>query len=310
MSDQPPIGIIAGGGSLPRLVAQGVRAAGRTPVAVGLSGQYEPELPELCDRFREVGLIRIGQWIRTLRRWGVHEAVMIGRVAKGQMYDPLKVLRYIPDWRAAVLWYRTLRYDRRPATLLGAIANELSRGGIELVDTTRYIPEHLAASGVLTRRSPSAAEEADITFGWPLVRRLNELDIGQAIAVKDCDVIAVEAIEGTDRMVKRAGELCRAGRWTLIKIAKADQDMRFDVPTVGPRTIENLHDAGGACLVVEVGRVILAEKDQLIELADRYGIAIVGRTDADQALAESAQAQADPTPPPELIAPDPTEELD
>jgi DUF1009 family protein len=118
---------------------------------------------------------------------------------------------------------------------------------------------------------------ADVEFGWPLVLRLNELEIGQAMAIKEREVFAVEAIEGTDAMIERAGKLCRRGGWTLLKTARAGHDMRFDVPTIGPQTIEQMHQYGATCLAVGVGRVILLDKPQLIEIADRYRIAVIGR---------------------------------
>ena len=133
----------------------------------------------------------------------------------------------------------------------------------------------------MTRRQPSAEALADIAFAWPIVRRLTELDIGQAVAVKEREVIAVEAIEGTDAMIRRAGELCRRGRWTLLKAAKAEHDLRFDVPTVGPATIEQLHQAGGRCLALEAGKVIMADKEELLALADRYRIAVIGDAGPD-----------------------------
>ncbi|MCE9589839.1 MAG: UDP-2,3-diacylglucosamine diphosphatase LpxI [Planctomycetes bacterium] len=279
----PPIGLIAGGGRLPVLTAQGVRAAGRRVACVGLKDQYDGDLPGECDQFGHAGIIRLGRWVRLLRRWGVREAVMIGVVRKARMYEPLRLVRQFPDWRAARLWYRVLRHDRRSHALLGAVADELQRSGITLIDSTRYIPGALAESGVLTRRGPTAEQAGDIDFGWPLAVRLNELDIGQAVAVRDRAVIAVEAIEGTDAMIRRAGELCRIGGWTLIKAAGPRQDMRFDVPTIGPQTIETMHSAGAKCLVVETGRVIIADKPRVIELAERYGIAVVGREHAPAA---------------------------
>ena len=277
MVDPPPIGLIAGQGRLPVLTAQGMRAAGRRVVCVGLADQFDVDLPDHCDTFATAGIIRLGRWIRLLSRWGASEAVMIGRVSKARMYQPMRVIRQLPDWRAAKLWYRVLRHDRRDASLLGAVADELAAGGITLVDSTQYLADNLASDGVMTDTSPNAEQTGDIDFGWPLVTRLNELDIGQAIAVRDRSVIAVEAIEGTDAMISRAGELCRLPGWTLIKTAKPDHDMRFDVPTVGPQTIENLHAARAGCLVVETGKVILAEKDKLLALADKYRIAVVGK---------------------------------
>ncbi|MDX1683309.1 MAG: UDP-2,3-diacylglucosamine diphosphatase LpxI, partial [Phycisphaeraceae bacterium] len=215
-------------------------------------------------------------WIRHFRRWDVAEAVMVGRVRKASMYEPLAVLRRLPDLRALKLWYRNLRGDKRNDALLGALADELESSGVTLIDSTKYIPDHLATAGNLTRRRPSRGQSADIEFGHPIVREMGGLDIGQSIAVRDREVIAVEAIEGTDAMIKRAGELCPTGGWTLIKVAKPDQDMRFDVPTIGLNTIKNLAAAGGTCLAVEAGRVILLDKPDLLAAADDAGIAIIG----------------------------------
>ncbi len=272
-----PIGLIAGQGLLPALVAQGVRAAGRPVACVGLAGQYDPNLPGLCDRFATAGVVRLGRWIRLLRRWGVREAVMIGRVRKARMYQPLRLLRQVPDWRALWLWYRVLRHDKRNEALLRGVANELSKAGIDLIDSTQYIQECLAPQGVITDRGPTPEQEADIAFGWPLVGQVSELDIGQSIVVREREVVAVEAIEGTDAMIERAGQLCRVGGWVLLKTAKAKQDMRFDVPTVGPSTIVNIHQHGGKCLVVQAGKVILADRLEVIRLANRYGVCVLGR---------------------------------
>jgi UDP-2,3-diacylglucosamine hydrolase len=275
---ETPIGLIAGQGRLPVLTAEGIRAAGRRVACVGLRDQFDGELPTRCDLFRPAGIIQLGKWIRTFRGWGVSEAVMVGRVKKLRMYDPLRLVRQLPDWRAAKLWYRTLRHDKRNDALLGAVADELADAGITLIDSTQYIPQQLADPGVMTRTRPTAAQQADIDFGLPIARQMGHLDVGQSIAVKDRDVIAVEAIEGTAAMIRRAGELCRAGKWTVIKLAKPNQDMRFDVPTVGLNTIEQMKACGASCLAVEAGKVILLDKEKLIEAADRAGIAVVGVT--------------------------------
>ena len=280
MNDRP-IGLIAGGGRLPVLEAQGIRASGRRVACVGFTGQYDRDLPGLCDSFANAGVTRPGRWVRLLKKWGASQAVMVGVVRKTRMYEPGGLLRSFPDMRALRLWYRVLRHDRRSQTVLGALADELATNGIELIDTTRYIPEHMAEPGVLTRREPSARQSADIEFGWPILMRMNDLDIGQAIAVKDRDVIAVEAIEGTDKMIARAGQLCRAGGWVMLKGPKPDKDRRFDVPTVGVQTIENLRAAGGTCLALAAGSVILAEKQKVLAAADEAGIVVVGITQTD-----------------------------
>lgn len=272
----PPIGLIAGQGHLPIHTVRGIRAAGRPVVCVGLRDQFDDSLPGLCDRFATAGMLQLGRWISLLHKFGVTEAVMVGRVRKSTMYDPGRWLRQLPDWRAVWLWYRVLRHDHRNDAVLTAVADELQRAGITLIDSTQYIPDQLADAGVMTRRQPASSQQADIAFALPIIRQLGQLDIGQSIAVKEREIIAVEAIEGTDAMIIRAGELCRSGKWTLIKIAKPQQDMRFDVPTVGMDTIERMHTTGGTCLAIEAGKVIMLDKPTLIARADELGITIVG----------------------------------
>ena len=145
-----------------------------------------------------------------------------------------------------------------------------------MVNSVQYCSDHMATEGVLTRRPPSAAQQRDIEFGWPIAKEIGRLDIGQSIAVKEQEVIAVEAIEGTDRMIERAGSLCGHGGWMLIKVAKPGQDLRFDVPTVGPATIENLHRHGASALVVEAGQTLIVDRPALLEMADKLGIVVIG----------------------------------
>lgn len=271
-----PLGLIAGEGIFPLLVARGARAAGRKVVCAGFSRNAWPELKREVDHFEWVGVLRMNQWVRALKRRGVSEAIMVGRVQKSQMYDRWRYFRYIPDLRTAKLWFTVLRHDKRPYAVLQAVCNELSAAGVELIDSTKYVPEHMATPGVLTQRRPTEAQWRDIHFGWELCQTISRLDIGQAIAVMDRDVIAVEAIEGTNAMIKRAGQLCRVGGWTMIKVANTQQDMRVDVPTVGTNTIEELHAAGAAVLVLEPVKTIILEKQKVLEVADRYKIAVVG----------------------------------
>lgn len=276
MATAGTMGIIAGGGTLPILVARGVRSAGLRVVCVGLKDQYSDELPDHCDAFGRAGILQFGRWTKLLRRFGAEQAIMVGRVRKARMYQPLSFVNQLPDLRALWLWYRVLRHDRRTRIILAAVADELQQSGVTLIDSTRYIPEHLADEGVMTKTQPSSRHQADTTFGLPLITQLADLDIGQSMTVKDCEVIAAEAMEGTDRMLERTGELCKPGNWTLIKISSPRHDMRFDVPTIGPTTIENVLANRGGCIVVEAGRVILLDKPDLIAQADKAGIPIVG----------------------------------
>ena len=278
MMDAKPVGLIAGGGRLPFMVAAGARKQGHKVVCVGLADYVEEKLAAAVDVFYLVSVARPGGWIRRLRRQGVTRAVMIGQVTKSHLFTPRRILRYVPDWRAFRIYYWRLHgKSRQTDTLLSALADELASGGVYLENSTMYCPEHLAAAGVMTRHQPDRQAEEDIQFGWPLAKKLGELDIGQAIAVKEKEVIAVEAIEGTAAMIKRAGQYCKAGGWTLIKTSKPNQDMRFDVPCVGPETIRDLAGNGGKCLVVEAGKTIIIDRPQTIELANELGICVLGR---------------------------------
>jgi DUF1009 family protein len=273
-----PLGLIAGQGTLPVETAAGMRRAGHRVICCALAGQtLTDQLKPQCDVFHTVGLVRLNQWIRVLRRHGCRQAVMVGRVSKGELYEPRHLFRYLPDWRTARVWFMRVRHDKRTDKLLRALADELASGGIELIDGRPYVPESLAQAGVMTQTKPSAAVQADIDFAWPLLAKINELLIGQALACKDGEVIAVEAVEGTDRLIERAGQLCKRGGWVLCKAANPNQDMRFDVPTVGLKTLEKLHAAGGAALVLEAGRTIMLDRAALLARADACGIAVVGR---------------------------------
>jgi DUF1009 family protein len=278
MSESNEVGLIAGGGRLPFMVAAGARKAGRRVVCVGLAGYVEPALADEVDVFYVAAVARPGSWIRKLRKHGVTHAIMVGRVTKSHLFTPWRILRYLPDWRAFRIYYWRLRgRNKLTDTLLSALADELASGEIIVENSIMYCGEHLADPGVMTRHKPTSRIEEDVTFGWPIAKKLGELDIGQAIAVREREVIAVEAIEGTAEMIKRAGRFCKAGGWTLIKTAKPQQDMRFDVPCVGPETIRDLAENGGTCLVIEAGKTIIIDKLKTVELADELGICILGR---------------------------------
>lgn len=282
---RPAVGIVAGAGRFPFLVAEGARQAGCRVVIVGLRGLADPSLRDRADRFYWSGVVRLGRWIRVFRRERVAEAIMAGSVRKREMYGRFRLLRYLPDWTSIRLWFFVAR-DKRNDTLLRAAADEMQRRGVTLTNSVQYCPDHMAPAGVLTRTQPTASQAGDADFGWRIAKEMGRLDIGQSVAVKEREVIAVEAIEGTDDMIRRAGSLCRRGGWTLVKVAKPNQDMRFDVPTVGVNTIENMHAHGARMLVVEAGRTLMVDRPQVIAAADRLGIVIVGRLH-----------EGDPTPP-------------
>jgi UDP-2,3-diacylglucosamine hydrolase len=278
MSTDAPIGLIAGTGQLPLLSAATMKATGRKVVVMGLRGLGDPRLSEFADVFAWRSLTRLSGWIRYFRKHGVREVVMIGGVQKRNMYSPFRLITHLPDLRTMRIWYQKVRKDKRDNAVLLAVADELSTYGIELISSVEYLNEHLADDGLMTSTSVPPTAQGDVDFGWDIARQSAKLDIGQSLAVKERDIIAVEAIEGTDAMIRRAGRLCRMGGWVLIKVARPEQDMRFDVPTVGPDTIRRLKDAKCRCLVVQAGRTLIADKPNTLALADELGIAVVGKT--------------------------------
>lgn len=275
--EQSPVGIIAGSGVFPFLVAQGVRQAGRDVTVIALRGFADPALARYATRFYWAGLARPGRWSRILRKNKVQEAIFAGAVRKSDMYGRFRMLRYLPDITAIRIWFFRLN-DKRNDAVLAAVADELARQGIMMQDCTTYSKEHLAPEGVLTRMQPSESQRCDAEFGWKIAKEMGRLDIGQSVAVKETEVIAVEAIEGTDRMIERAGQLCPRGGWGLVKVAKPNQDMRFDVPTVGPSTIANLARHGARLMVIEAGKTVLLEREATIAAADTAGIVILSRS--------------------------------
>jgi len=277
VDDQQPVALIAGYGRPPFLVAQGIKKAGKKLIIIGLKGLASSRLKELADEFVPCGIARIGSWVSAMRQHGVHEAIMLGGVRKREIYSPFRLLRYIPDLKTIRLWYFKVRKDKRDNAVLLAVADELRHEGIELVSSVKYCDEHLAHEGLMTKTPIPKYAEEDVEFGWRIARASAELDIGQAIAVKERDIIAVEAMEGTDAMIRRAGRVCRVGEWTLIKVARPKQDMRFDVPTVGPNTLRNLKDAKCVCLVIEAGKTLIVDKPATLALADKMKIAVIGK---------------------------------
>lgn len=275
----PPagIGLIAGSGLLPIMVAKGLREMGHKVHGLGLANQYDPQLPKLCESFAEVGVLRLGSWGRTLQGWGVRHAIMVGRVDKAKlMHDPWRLVRNLPDIRTARMWFQKLRHDKRSHRVLRAVADELHQFGVALLDSTIPIPDEIAHVGVMTRTQPTPEQKADIDFAWSMMNDLLRLDIGQSLAIRERDVIAVEAVEGTDKMIERVARLCRARGWTLCKGARVGHDRRSDVPTIGSTTIEKLAAAGGGCIALSAGDVIMLEKERVIDLADELGVSIVG----------------------------------
>jgi DUF1009 family protein len=270
-----PIGLLAGSGRFPLVFAEKARSLGIPVVCVGIRYEAAPQLAELAERFYWAGVARLGWMIRCFRREQVRQVVMAGKITKAVIYSPWRWLSLLPDWRTVRFWYRRQRPDNRDDTLLLGMIDEFACDGLEFASALDLCPELLVPTGVLTRRRPTPQEANDIAFGWELAKEMGRLDVGQSVAIKERAVLAVEAIEGTDRAIARAGELCRSGGFVVVKVAKPQQDRRFDVPTVGRATIEMMHRVGGRVLAIEAGQTIVLDQAETVALADRYGITIV-----------------------------------
>lgn len=275
------IGLLAGYGRFPFVFAEAARQHGLKVTCVGIRDAAAPELANEVDSFRWVGIAKLGGMIRAFRQAGIRRVVMAGKVQKAQIFTPWRILRFLPDWRFIRLWFAAGRRDRKDDSMLLAMIGEFNRDDIEIVSALDFCPELLVKQGQLTRRRPSQQELRDIEFGWTLAKEMGRLDVGQTVAVKELATLAVEAIEGTDRCIQRAGEVCPSGGFTVVKVAKPQQDMRFDVPTIGPDTIRTLHQAGARVLAIEADKTILLDEADTIQLADRYGLSIVAVSAAE-----------------------------
>ncbi|MEW4487314.1 UDP-2,3-diacylglucosamine diphosphatase LpxI [Thalassoglobus sp. JC818] len=273
-TQQHRIGLLAGWGRFPVHFAQAAQAQGYSVQCMGIEGMVSEELADVCDDFRTAPLARIGNAIRYFHRRKVENAVMAGKVEKRVLFDPFRLWRLWPDLRTINMWLRHCT-NKKDDTLLLAVIREFERDGIHFRSALDFCPEILVKHGFLTQRHPSASQWKDIHFGWELAKRMGDLDIGQTVVVNDTAVIAVEAIEGTDECIRRAGTLCRRGGMTVVKVAKPNQDLRFDVPTIGLQTIQTMRESGARILAIESGMTILLDEQEVLNLANKLGIAIV-----------------------------------
>jgi len=263
--DGGPIGVIAGRGILPVEITEGAHRAGRRVVCVNVF-DADPRLGEIADDYETVALGRLGAMVETFRSRGVREIVLAGKVDKLAAAGAVSL-------DALGLLVASRLTDFGDASILAALVTALEESGFVVAPQTRYAPHLVAAPGVLGRRAPSSDEQADIAFGARIAAAVASLDVGQAVAVRRGMVIAVEAVEGTDAMIARAGSHTRGA--VIVKVGRLRQDPRYDLPAVGPQTVGALAAAGGAVLAVEAERTLLLERDRLIAQADDAGIALV-----------------------------------
>jgi len=269
----PPLGLIAGNGRFPFLVAEAARRAGRRVVAVAVKEEAAPDLAGSVDEIHWVGLGQLGRCIEALQKGGANEAVMAGQVKHRQIFSDV-----VPDLKLVAVLARLAL--KNTDSLIGAVADALGREGISLLASTAFVEDQMATAGAMTRRSPSRAERQEIAYGRKVARTLAGMDLGQTAVVKDKAAVALEAMEGTDEVITRAGRIAGPGT-TVVKVAKPKQDMRFDVPVVGPGTLAAMRTARSAILAVDAGKTLLLDRGVFLAEADAAEIAVWGMTEAD-----------------------------
>jgi hypothetical protein len=249
------------------MVIEGARQAGVPLSVAAIREETDPGIENLADRVTWVGVGQLGKMISFFKTEGVEKAIMAGQVKHAQIFS-----RAVPDVRMLKMLLKLSRRDTE--SLIGAVAAELESEGIELIDSTFFLRDNLPKPGTVTRREPNRYEREDIDYGLEIAREIAGLDLGQTILVRGKACVAIEAMEGTDATIRRAGDLAR-GRLTVVKLAKPDQDMRFDVPVVGLPTIEAMIEAGATCLCISAGRTLMFDRDEMLTLANQKKIAIV-----------------------------------
>jgi UDP-2,3-diacylglucosamine hydrolase len=260
-------GLIAGNGDFPFLVLEGARSRGIEMAVIAIREEASPALEREAKHFHWISLGELSRGIELLHREGVKRAVMAGQVKHNKIFSAIR-----PDWRLAKLLLSLPA--KNTDSLVGAIARVLEEEGIELVDSTRFLEPLLPSPGLLTRRGPDPSEAADIAYGQTIGRQIAGLDLGQTVVVRDLACVAIEAMEGTDETIERAARLAGGRRLVVVKVSKPGQDMRFDVPVVGTKTIEVMSRAHATALAIDAGRTLVFDRQAVIGAADDAGISI------------------------------------
>lgn len=262
------IGLIAGNGRFPIIFAENARRLGYTVSAIAHQGETAPELEQHVERIHWIKIGQFNRLIKALKEDGVRQAVMVGGIKKTHVFTTVR-----PDLRALALASRLRRW--KDDDILREIAAELEGEGIRIRESTFGLQGLLAEEGVLTKHSPSKQQWDDVRYGWEVAKEVGRLDIGQCVVIKNRVVVAVEAVEGTDETIRRGGTLAGDGA-VVVKRCKPQQDLRFDLPAVGPATIETMQSVKASVLALEADRSVLLDREEMLRLAARAGIAIVG----------------------------------
>ncbi len=259
-------GLIAGNGKFPFLVVEGAKKQGASLAVVAIKEETDKRIEEVAETVIWVGIGQLGRMISFFKKEAVEKVIMAGQVKHVQIFSGA-----LPDLRMVkMLWNLP---QRNTDALIGGVADELSKEGIELIDSTYFIQDQLAQEGVLTVRKPDETERGNIEYGLRVANEIARLDLGQTIVVRAKACVAIEAMEGTDAVIKRSGELTK-GKLTVIKVAKPNQDMRFDVPVVGVPTIQTMIAAGATCLCLTARKTLIFDKEEMLKLANQNKISI------------------------------------
>ena len=269
MKEPLPIGLIAGNGMFPILVAQAARQAGKRMIAVAHVGETRPELEPWVERLHWIRLGEFGKLVKIFQKEAVSQVILAGGIDKKKMFSRVR-----PDLKGLLLMAKM--GQRKDDLILRTLARELAKEGLEVLASTTLLPSLLAPSGILTRRRPTEEEQRDIDFGWPLAKELGKLDIGQCLVVRKGAVVAVEAIEGTDETIRRGGRLAKE-KAVVIKVTKPIQDLRFDLPAIGEQTIRTMQEVKASVLAIEARKTLIFDQEATIRLADRHRMVIVSR---------------------------------
>lgn len=261
-------GLIAGNGQFPFLVVDGARKQGVSLAVAAIKEETDKRIDEVADDVVWIGIGQLGKMISYFKAKGVTKAMMAGQVKHVQIFSGS-----LPDVRMLKMLWNLPK--RNTDALIGGVADELASEGIELLDSTYFLQDHLAPNGVLTKREPTEIERGNIEYGLHIADEIARLDLGQTIVVRAKACVAIEAMEGTDATIRRAGELAK-GKLTVVKVAKPDQDMRFDVPVVGVPTIETMIAAGATCLSITAGKTLIFDREDMLSLANKNNICVIG----------------------------------
>ena len=284
------IGLIAGKGRYPIYLAEALKQQGIGVYCLGIINHADPVLRSMCDEWSPLGLGRLNTAFRFFHRHGLTHGTMAGGINRRLLLDPMLIWSQLPDWytfRTFAPMFLMRRKDSNADTLLGAVVHAFEQNGLKLLPATDIIPELLMKRQKLTRRGPTAAEWKDICYAWKLAKELGRLDIGQSVCASGLAVLAVEAMEGTDACIRRAGSLWPGKGFAVVKVAKPQQDMRFDVPTFGLLTLQAMYESGARVLAIEADKTIFIDRQDVVDFANQHNICIVSIT-GDDSVSETS----------------------